>query len=96
MRAKSAPKSFKILKRVFFIVLIASTLRIVYTHRVMYLQEKEVEREIKKLMAIELKKQEKLNYELELNLSDEYIERIAREQWGFLKSHEIKFINRNN
>lgn len=36
-----------------------------------------------------------LNSELELNKSDAYIEKMAREKLGYLKSNEIMYVNRS-
>ncbi len=36
-----------------------------------------------------------LNSEIELNKSDAYIEKMARERLGYLKSNEIMYVNRS-
>lgn len=49
--------------------------------------------EINNSLAIEIKQQEDFDQEVQYLKSDEYIERIAREQLGMVKPNEILYIN---
>ena|GEM_PF-4130403 len=93
MRKHSALKG---LKSLFLIICIISTIGVVYVQYNIYIYEQRVAEGILYEISLESARQEELRLELEYNLSDMYIERVAREQWGFLKNNEIVFINLHN
>ncbi|MHB1314022.1 MAG: FtsB family cell division protein [Christensenellales bacterium] len=72
----------------------------VYAGVVFAVQQNKIEQQKKELQVIESQIQEKKNQQSELEyridntLSQEYVERIAREKLGWVKDDEIKFVER--
>jgi cell division protein DivIC len=62
-----------------------------YNQRNEYLKLRAVEADIEQRMEEEKKAQEKLELELEYNMTDAYVEQMAREKLGLVKSTDIKF-----
>lgn len=84
------------LRRFFLITCVIFTARVAYIQLGIYSDLRQVGEEINKEIEFQLAKQEELRLELEYMLSDANIEKVAREQLGFVKSNEIIFINTNN
>lgn len=93
---KSNFLTLKGLRRFFLITCVIFTARIVYIQYGIYTELKEAGAEINQEIEFQLARQEELRLELEYSLSDENIEKVAREQLGFVKSNEIIFVNTNN
>ena len=93
---KSKSRPLRGLRSLFLIACIISTIGVVYVQHGVYSYERAVADEFLYLINTQAAIQEELRLEIEYNLSDKYIERVAREQWGFLKSNEIVFINLHN
>lgn len=64
-----------------------------YHQYTIYSQLKAVEQSISQKIEAEKATQEKLRFEMEYNLTDTYVEKIARDRLGLFKSDEIIFID---
>ena len=94
-RVKKSRKASTLFVRVFLLVFVGAVSLGIGKQAVRY---QEVEEELTVLTAeIEKEKEKQLNFETrkEYYTSDTYIEQVAREQLGMVKSNEIIYINRS-
>lgn len=93
-KKKSKPKFSTKLYRIFMIVFLCSVFMYISTSYNKYSMLKQ--KEDKLLLEIKEKEQQNvvLNGKLELYQTDAYIEEIARDKLGYIKSNEIVYINR--
>lgn len=91
-------KSNKIIKRIYNIFMVVFV-GIVFTYVIScyntYLNLENQEKSITLSIQEEQKKNVLLKSELEMNQTDAYIEKVAREKLGYLKYNEIIYINRS-
>lgn len=94
-KKKTKVKWSKKLYHIFLFAFICSVFLYVGTSYNSYCKLKDQEQKLLIQIQQEQKKSIELNNELELNQTDAYVEKVAREKLGYLKSTEIKYINRS-
>lgn len=82
-----------LLMRLAVAVIIVVILSYMYRQYHLYVIEKEIFNDLTERIATEQATQERILYELEHHLSDEYVEQVARNQLGLVKSTEILFVD---
>ncbi len=93
--AKNKNKFNRRMYKIFMISFLSSVAIYISTS---YSKYCELDAQEKKLISQISQEEERgvlLNSELELNKSDAYIEKMAREKLGYLKSNEIMYVNRS-
>lgn len=88
-------KLIKYFGRLFILACVIATGVIVYNQYVIFTYEAQVYEELTQEIDVQQTLRENLLHELEHLLSDEYIERMARNQLGFVRPNEILFIPMN-
>ncbi len=86
-------KFFKILKRMFILIFILSTSVVVINQHKLYTREKNIQNELNEKIDNQKKTQDKLEKELHYKLTDDYVEKVAREKLGLVKKDEIIFVD---
>ena len=83
---------FKAITLLLFLVCIGAVSFYSYTQYSDYLVLKDAEAEIYALMEDEKLAQDQLEMDMQYAMSDAYVEKIARERLGLIKSTDIRFV----
>ena len=92
---KAVVRLFKGLMLTLFIACIGVVSLYSYTQYKVYLGLKDIEGEIHALIDDEKLAQDQLEMDMQYTMSDAYIEKIARERLGLIKSTDIRFVISN-
>lgn len=92
---KVKTKLSKRLYMIFMVSFLCGVCLYVSTSYVKYCNLKEAENNLKVKVEEQEQKKVYLNSQLELSSTDAYIEKVARDKLGYLKSNETVYINRS-
>ena len=92
---KAASRLFKLTTLMLFLVCVGAASFYSYAQYKTYLDLKDVETEIYEYIELEKIAQEQLEMDMRYSTSDAYVEKIARERLGLIKSTDIRFVISN-